>query len=77
MHYCSKIILIHTNKLVCFQNAILNFIYVYEGLPAGMCTSHVCLGESEEDIGSPGAGIMNGCKPPAECWEPNPGPLQE
>jgi hypothetical protein len=27
--------------------------------------------------GTLGAGVMDGCKPPCECWGPNLGPLQE
>lgn len=26
---------------------------------------------------SPIIGVMDGCEPPSECWELDPGPLQE
>lgn len=31
----------------------------------------------KEDIGSPGIGVTDSFEPLWECWEPNPGPLQE
>lgn len=43
-----------------------------------VCVSHACLMQmSEERVGSPGTGIMDGCEPPRECWELNLVPLQE
>lgn len=39
---------------------------------------HACCPESsEEGIGSPKAGVMDGCVPSCGFWELNPGPLQE
>jgi len=33
--------------------------------------------ETEEGIRFPGTSIIGTCDLPCECWEPNPGPLQE
>ena len=30
-----------------------------------------------EVVGSPGTGVMDGCKPPCGCWELNLDPLEE
>lgn len=32
---------------------------------------------SEEAVTHPGLVFTDGCEPPCECWEPNPGPLKE
>jgi E3 ubiquitin-protein ligase NEDD4 len=32
---------------------------------------------AEEGIGSPGIGVIDGCKPPCSCWELNLGPMKE
>lgn len=45
-----------------------------------MYVHHMCVWfqqRSEEGIGSPGTGATDGCEPPCECWDSNPGPLQE
>ena len=36
-----------------------------------------CLQSPEEGIGSPGAGVTDGCEPLCECWELNLGPLEQ
>jgi hypothetical protein len=36
-----------------------------------------CLQMSEEATGSPGIGVMDGCKPPCGCWKHTPETLQE
>ena len=36
-----------------------------------------CFWKPEEGIGSPGAGVTNGCEPPCGCWESNLGPPGE
>jgi hypothetical protein len=49
-------------------------------LPTAMSMYYVhswCLQRPEEDAGSSGTGVMNGCDPPCGCQEWNSGPLEE
>jgi hypothetical protein len=48
-------------------------------LPAFIFVHHVCAnpGRAEEGVRSPETGVTDGCEPPCECWELNPGPLKE
>ena len=32
---------------------------------------------AEEGVGSPGTGVIDGCKPSCGCWDSNTGALQE
>lgn len=42
-----------------------------------VCCVHIWHSQSlEEDLGTPGAGATGGSEP-RECWEPNPGSLEE
>lgn len=41
------------------------------------CVHAWCPQRSEDDIRVPGPGIMDDCKPPCVCWEPNQRPLQD
>lgn len=36
-----------------------------------------CPWKVEEDMGSTGTRLTDGCEPLSGCWELNPGPLQE
>lgn len=40
-------------------------------------TSMQCSWRPEAGVGSPGAGVTGGCKPPGRCWEINQGPLKD
>ena len=36
-----------------------------------------CMWRSEEDIRFPETEVTKGCEPPCQCWESNPGSLEE
>jgi hypothetical protein len=37
----------------------------------------MCVQRLEGGIGCPGTGVTDGCEPPCDCCELNPGPLEE
>lgn len=43
----------------------------------GLCTQAKCPRRPEEDIGSPGAKVTEGCGPPVGCRESNLGPVDD
>ena len=50
--------------------------YMY-GCFACMYVCTVWVQRSEEEVGSSGTGVTDGCELPCGCWEPNSGPLEE
>ena len=49
-------------------------------LPNYVYTNHIrawCLQRSEEGVGSPRTGVIDGCEPPCRCQELNSGLLEE
>lgn len=48
-------------------------------LPIQICILSVCLVPTklEEGLGSPGTGVLDGCKPPCGHWGSNTCPLEE
>lgn len=42
-----------------------------------MCQMHISVQKPEEGIGSPGAGVIEGCELPWRYWELNLDPMEE
>jgi hypothetical protein len=50
---------------------------MYIGVLSAYMSAHQCQWKPYESFRSPGTGVTGGCELPCECWEMNPGPLEE